>query len=80
MAKSKRSADANVKAFQITQIATGGINEAAKSVPADEVKAAAAVLGRKGGLKGGKARAKVLSAKRRSEIAKKAAAARWGYK
>jgi hypothetical protein len=46
--------------------------------PTDEVKAAAAVLGRLGGLKGGKARAKRLSAKRRSEIAKKAAKARWG--
>lgn len=30
-----------------------------------------------GGLKGGKARAAKLSKKRRSEIAKKAAAARW---
>ena len=34
--------------------------------------------GRKGGLKGGKARAESLSPERRSEIAKKAAAARWG--
>ena len=39
---------------------------------------AAVALGRLGGLKGGKARAKKLSAKRRHEIAKKAAAARWG--
>jgi len=38
---------------------------------------AAVALGRKGGLKGGKARAKKLSAKRRSEIAKKAAKSRW---
>ena len=38
---------------------------------------AAVALGRKGGLKGGKARAKRLSAERRSEIARKAAAARW---
>ena len=37
-----------------------------------------AEAGRLGGLKGGKARAKKLSAKRRSEIAKKAAQARWG--
>lgn len=34
-------------------------------------------LGRRGGLKGGKARAEKLSPERRSEIAKKAAAARW---
>lgn len=34
-------------------------------------------LGSKGGKKGGSARAKALSAKRRSAIAKKAAKARW---
>lgn len=39
---------------------------------------AAMALGRLGGLKGGKARAEKLPAKKRSEIAKKAAAARWG--
>lgn len=38
---------------------------------------AAVALGRLGGLKGGKARAEKLTAKRRSEIAKKAARARW---
>ena len=37
----------------------------------------AVLLGRKGGLKGGKARAAKLSAEKRSEIAKKAAKARW---
>jgi hypothetical protein len=35
-------------------------------------------LGRLGGLKGGKARAEKLSPERRSEIARKAAAKRWG--
>ena len=45
----------------------------------DEIRLAAAILGRKGGLIGGKARAKVLSAKRRTEIAKKAAKVRWGH-
>lgn len=39
---------------------------------------AAVELGRLGGLKGGKARAAKLSAEKRSEIAKKAAAKRWG--
>ena len=38
---------------------------------------AAVALGRMGGLKGGNARAKSLSAKRRAEIAKVAAIARW---
>ena len=35
-------------------------------------------LGRLGGQKGGKARAESLSSKRRKEIAKQAANARWG--
>jgi hypothetical protein len=38
---------------------------------------AAVALGRLGGLKGGKARAAKLSATKRKQIAKKAAAARW---
>jgi len=41
------------------------------------IKNAAAVLGRLGGLKGGPARAKKLSPKKRRQIAKKAANARW---
>jgi hypothetical protein len=53
----------------------GGAIETPNEV--DALKAVAAALGRKAGLKGGKARAKALSAKRRSEIAVKAAAARW---
>ena len=39
---------------------------------------AAVALGRLGGLKGGKARAEKLSAKKRSAIAKQGARARWG--
>lgn len=51
---------------------------AKKKVEAPAEKNAAAVaLGRLGGLKGGAARAKALSKKRRSEIAKKAAQKRW---
>ena len=38
---------------------------------------AAVMLGRRGGLKGGRARADSMSAERRSEIARTAAAARW---
>ena len=45
-----------------------------------EVSAAAAALGRRGGLKGGPARAISLSAQRRSEIAKEAARHRWSKK
>jgi hypothetical protein len=39
---------------------------------------AAVALGKLGGKKGGLARAKKLSARKRKEIAKKAALARWG--
>ena len=74
--KTKLPADTNKKAKTIVDIATG---ETENNInPVDEVKAAAAALGRLGGLKGGKARAKALSPKKRSDIAKKAAAARWG--
>jgi hypothetical protein len=45
--------------------------------PKPEKNPAAVALGRLGGKKGGPARAKKLSAKKRSEIAKKAARARW---
>lgn len=41
---------------------------------------AAVALGKLGGLKGGKARAEKLTAKRRIEIAKKAAKMRWSKK
>ena len=44
---------------------------------AEAKRAAAAFLGRLGGLKGGPARAKKLSPERRSEIARKAVEARW---
>ena len=72
--KAKRPRDTNQLAKLITDIATGEL-EPPKT---DEGKDPAAVaLGRKGGLKGGKARAEKLSAKRRAEIARKAAKARW---
>ena len=45
-----------------------------------EKNAAAVALGRLGGLKGGKARARKLSAKRRKEIAIQAVRARWAKK
>ena len=59
------------------------INQLAKSITDEatrEKNPAAVALGRLGGLKGGKARAAKLSAKKRKEIAKKAADARWKKK
>jgi hypothetical protein len=41
---------------------------------------AAVALGRRGGLKGGKARAAAMTPERRAEIARKAAAKRWATK
>ncbi len=66
----------------INQLAAALVNEAtdpdAPRYDPDEGKDPAAVaLGRKGGLKGGKARAEKLTPERRSEIAKKAANTRW---
>jgi len=78
MAKSKRPTDVNQRAVLIAKIATGEIEDPIKEK--DPVKAAASMLGRLGGLKGGKARAESLTAKKRSEIAKKAAKARWSNK
>lgn len=75
MAKKKRPTDINQRAKSIVDIATGETEDNTKEK--DEVKKAAAALGRLGGLKGGKARAEKLSPKKRSEIAKKAAKARW---
>ncbi len=73
--KKKRPRDPNVLAAQIVAEAT---SEEKPTTPPDEGKNPAAVaLGRLGGLKGGKARAEKLSKKRRKEIARKAARARW---
>ena len=72
--KPPRPRDPNQRAKLIVDIATGQVEDK----DPDEGKNPAAVeLGRLGGKKGGKARAANLSARRRAEIAKKAAAARW---
>jgi hypothetical protein len=80
MAKKKAlPKDTNKKAKSVVDMATGN-DESEVVLNADGKNAAAVALGRKGGLVGGKARAESLTAKRRREIAKKAAAARWGNK
>jgi hypothetical protein len=68
----KRPADVVSNAIKVARIATGEEDEAmpAKRPAKSE---AAAELGRLGG----KARAESLTAKKRSEIAKKAATSRW---
>jgi len=75
----RRPRDPNQLAHQIIGIATGEIAES--DSPSESRKDPAAVsLGRRGGLKGGKARAKKLSSKQLSDIGKKGAAARWSAK
>ena len=63
----KRPADAVARAVMVARIATGEIEDNV------ELSSAAAQLGSKGG----KARAKKLTAEQRAEIARKAAAKRW---
>ena len=72
--KRKRPRDVNRLAKFIVDLSVGE----AKELPQDAGKNTSAVeRGRRGGIKGGKARAEALSPSRRRAIAKKAAAARW---
>jgi hypothetical protein len=57
-------------AFAVVQQATGGAPKPKRT--------AKQASGRAGGLKGGRTRMGVLSAEQRAELAKKAAAVRWG--
>lgn len=69
-----RPRDVNELAKQLVAEATG---DAPKLDPDAGKDPAAVALGRKGGLKGGKARAERMTPDERSEAARKAAAARW---
>lgn len=73
----KRPRDANQLAKRIVDLATGQVEDR-ELTPEEQGKDPAAVaLGRKGGLKGGKARAEKLSPERRAQLAREAARARW---
>lgn len=69
----KRPADVIGAAVKVMRIATGEETEDGPEKTDDGKDKAAQSLGRRGG----KARAEKLSAKKRSEIAKKAASKRW---
>jgi len=72
----KRPRDPNQLAKLMVDIASGQVDSPA--APENDQKDPAAVsLGRRGGLKGGAARAASLTPEQRSEIARKAAAKRW---
>jgi hypothetical protein len=70
----KRPRDPNQLAKLIVDLATGEAEESDPNVGKDP---AAVELGRRGGLKGGKARAAKMTAEERSDAARRAAAARW---
>jgi hypothetical protein len=73
-----RPRDPNQLAKLIVDIATGQVEDKPDPRSDDSAKDPAAVsLGRRGGLKGGKARAAKLTPERRAQIAKKAARTRW---
>lgn len=75
--KSKRPRDANQLARRIVDIATGEADDR-EPTPEEQGKDPAAVsLGRRGGLKGGKARAESMTPEARKLVASKAAKARW---
>jgi hypothetical protein len=74
MKKTKRPRDISQLAASIVAEATG--EKRAEETPSDKNPHAVA-LGRLGGLKGGKARSEKLTKKRKRDIAKKAANARW---
>jgi hypothetical protein len=71
---SKRPRDPNQPAKLVVEIAAGDVADPTGFHKKDP---AAVSLGRRGGLKGGNARASALSSEQRSAIAKKAAEARW---
>ncbi len=74
MKKKKLPRDINEMARSIVDLATD--ESPLKEIPSDK-NPHAVELGRLGGQKGGKARAEKLTKEQRSEIAKKAAKARW---
>jgi hypothetical protein len=85
--RSRKPRDLNQLAKAIVEQATSqeseqsGGGEAEPEDPVEKArKDAAKLLGSLGGKKGGPARAKALSKKRRQEIARKAARARWKEK
>ena len=76
--RKKKEHDSSITAFRAMQQATGQAEEPDKKpLDAEGKNPAAVALGRLGGLKVGKARAEKLTPNQRSEIAKRAAQARW---
>jgi hypothetical protein len=73
----KRPRDPAQLAKLIVDIATGEVEDREPELRSEGKDAAAVSLGRRGGLKGGKARAAKMSPEQRADVARKAAKARW---
>jgi len=69
--------DPNKLAYEIVHLSTEEPEEKEQPPERSEISKYLSEIGRKGGLKGGKARADKLTPERRKEIAQKAAQARW---
>jgi hypothetical protein len=78
MPKRSSKPDANEIAFRVVQQSTHEADEPQPTLPPKDP--AAVALGRKGGLKGGKARAEKLSKEQLSEIGREGARKRWEKK
>lgn len=74
--RKKRPRDPNQLAKLVVDLATGEVDDVDNNQREQE--SVLTTRARKGGEMGGVARAKALSPERRTEIAKAAAAARWG--
>ena len=74
------SEDSNKDTTDLSAITGAQIGNPPIVAEGREKNPAAVALGRLGGLKGGKARAEKLSSRKRTEIAKRAAATRWAKK
>jgi hypothetical protein len=70
--------DPNKLAYEIARLSTEEAEEKEQPKERSPISEYLSQIGKRGGLKGGPARAKKLSAKKRKEIARKAAKARWG--
>jgi hypothetical protein len=76
--RKKRPRDPNQLAKLVIDIATGQVEDKPDQRPEDAGKDPAAVsLGRRGGLKGGKARAAKMTPEERSAAARRAVRVRW---
>jgi hypothetical protein len=72
--KGRRPRDTNQLAKFIVDVTTGEVEPPNMNIGKNPI---AVERGRRGGIKGGKARADALSARKRKQIAKKAAESRW---